>query len=194
MRLVHLAGLVGVVLSAIGANGEMSTSSSGDKSTSQNEFRAGVVIFFVLTLLVAGVLALLATKHRSVKGGERRLLVAVAAAWPFLLVRSISSLAIAFTNSTTSVFSLTNPNIYVEAFMSALEEFVVVGIVILVGFMVEQLAVSGKREPLQQSSYQMLGQHGVPKYDPRSGYENFRPVDPAAERLTPSLQPAQQRH
>lgn len=163
-----------------------------DMQTHESEYKAAIAIFLIQVITLLGLLGLLVTRHKQAKAGERRILIAVAAAWPFLLVRVIYSMCVAF--SPSSVFNMQNPNIYVEAFMASLEEFIVVGIIVALGFLVVSSQPSTMPGKNVEASYQMLD-HGVPQYqapsyDPRSGYESYRHADPAAGRLTPSPVPA----
>lgn len=118
--------IVGFALSIAGA----SNFSSSDPQTAQNAvtyIQVASILYLVLVVIVAGATLLLGIYLHEVAPLERRLFYAIVFSLPFLLVRCIYAVLSTqnFTN-TASPFNRVNGSIWPEAFMAALEEFLII--------------------------------------------------------------------
>lgn len=86
--------------------------------------KAGLIIFVLIYVCLFLLIAKSVGEISVILTGERRILFVLIAALPLLGVRILFSLLAYF--STISTFSPTNGNVLVRAFMSALEEMLVV--------------------------------------------------------------------
>ena len=96
--------------------------------------KAGLVIFLLIYICLFLLIAKSAGEINSIPTGEKRVLFVLIAALPLLGVRILFSLLAYF--STISTFSPTHGNVLVRAFMSALEEMLVVIAYALAGILV----------------------------------------------------------
>ena len=145
LRLLHLLLIIGVILGIV-----RGVKSSKASSQSQDLYKAAIFIFLAAYVILAGFAAWIARLAQFVIPGEKRLLVATAVAYPFLFVRALYSLISAFSSPTSTTFNPMHPNVWVEAFMAIVEEFIVAAIVITVGFLTQRL----DRSRVQQGSTQ----------------------------------------
>lgn len=146
-RLLHLPSLAGLILCIIGST-NLFSNNAADISTGLSELKAGICLFlvvYVADILITGYSWLHITK---VQSGERRLLVAVSVALPFMAVRMIYSLLCVFANEPRwfSSWSLESTAIWVHGVMGVLMEMIVVVIFITAGLMTEPLAKPLARE------------------------------------------------
>ncbi|KAB8345863.1 hypothetical protein FH972_022918 [Carpinus fangiana] len=147
-RLLSLPLLAGIILGAIaGSNLSGGDVSESDRNTAITESKAGSILFTLVAVLLAAITAFLFTRTRSIqREGDRTLLLIVAAALPFLAVRVIYGLCVSFDGANPGeTFYRLAPNVWVEAFMSVMEEFIIVGLVLVAGILVSPVIV----EPAQ---------------------------------------------
>ena len=136
----------------------MGNGSPDDYSNGQSKFKVSGFIFIVVVVGVAALIAVAATKRRWLPAGEFRLIAAMAVCVPFMLVRVIYILCIAFAPSGSTNFNLLMPNATIEGVMSLAPEFVIVAILVLVGFVStpsKQVATVGPAP-----KYEMMPEHG----------------------------------
>lgn len=107
LSLCHLALVAAAALAITGG-----AQSDGDHGLRKGSATLLLVVFLILIAAIAGN----AVRMEQVWMGDRLILYASVASFPFLLVRVIYSLCTAFITA-SSAFSPSNPNVYVEAFM-----------------------------------------------------------------------------
>ncbi|KAF4806085.1 hypothetical protein CGCSCA5_v014741 [Colletotrichum siamense] len=129
-RILQAVLFVGLILSIVGGT-SMSYSSDGT-------YQPHAITKASILLYLAGFIAITAvivvsrqafTPLSQVPHIERRLLVAILLAWPFLLTRIIYSILGAFLHN-----NMVRGNLGVYVTMAVLEEFVVIGIYLALGF------------------------------------------------------------
>lgn len=130
MVFLNVPLLIAVILAIVAGTKEDSSSDS-EISTGQNYMDGAVILLLLCFLAFATILGIATTRLRDVLHSERRLLFALLLATPFLFVRLLYSLVSAFSSS--QYFDLLKPNVWVEAFMSILMEFIVVTILLIAG-------------------------------------------------------------
>jgi len=92
---------------------------------------------------------------RKTPAGERRILLAVLAALPFIAVRLLYSILSNFSNNTT--FSLVNGNAFVQLAMATAEELVVVVIYTIMGLTLAKFDY----DPPKQQGAELLNSNGA---------------------------------
>lgn len=107
--------LVAVILSIIGGIKMSNAATINELNSGKDFLKGGAVLFLLCFLLLAATIAFILLKAGSVRAGEMRLVYACLAAPPFLLVRVIYSLALAFAPSRSSLFNFTQPDVIVQA-------------------------------------------------------------------------------
>ena len=144
-----------------------------DFSSGQSKFKIGAIIFFIVILLVTGFIALAFTKKRYLPSGEFRVVLAMGLVVPFLFVRVIYVLALAFASESSKIFSLTTPDITVEAVMSTAPEFISVAVLLTAGVLAKPSSQVPTVGPAPQ--YEMLPDngHGRGKYQQYQPYETY---------------------
>jgi len=128
--MVQTPAAVGLILCIVGAT------SADDPSQIYNEttLKIGVILFALVFAILCIMCAVAAIAARKTRRGERQLILAVAFALPFLLVRVLYSLIAIFSHSAD--FQLGNQStaaVTISLFMEVLEECAVVLIYIFTG-------------------------------------------------------------
>jgi len=139
-RLITIPILVGLIMGIIGGTDAFSSNPNSRKS-GVTDTKVAIILFLVAFFVLAGISLLTLLKIGQVIDGEKRLLWAVIASLPFLLVRLIYSLIVDFDRSST-IFSLTstrNVAVVVQAIMSVAMEFIVVALYLAAGFTVRTI-------------------------------------------------------
>ena len=133
---LHLPSLVGLILSILGSVNAFSSNTSS-VSTGRTELKAAICLFLVVFISDVLIAARSFFKITHVQSGERRLLVAVLTALPFMTVRMVYSLLCAFANNHKwfSSWSLQWTAILVHGVMGVLMEAFIVTIFIAAGLM-----------------------------------------------------------
>jgi hypothetical protein len=131
-RIIQLVISLGLILSIAGGSSGSSTdaSPSGTSKASIALFIAGYVgIVFVWFISLPGV--------AHVPGREKKVSIFVLIALPFILVRLTYSALAVFVHDHT--FNIIDGSVAVHAFMAVIEEFIVVGLYLILGWMLRGL-------------------------------------------------------
>lgn len=132
-RIIQAVLYVGLILSIVGGT-SMSYSSDGTYQP-QAITKASILLYLAGFIAITAVIVVSRqafTPLSQVPHIERRLLVAILLAWPFLLTRIIYSILGTFLHNKT--FSMVRGDLGVYVTMAVLEEFVVIGIYLALGF------------------------------------------------------------
>jgi len=122
-RILHLILIIGLALSIAGGV-EITSRSANEISTGDNLRKAGAILLLIGWLVCLGMNVIFLFRIRHVWQGDRPLVYFGLASAPFLLVRLIYLLALCFaTNS--KIFDTFSPNIWAQAFMQVVMEFIV---------------------------------------------------------------------
>ena len=138
-RLLQLLITIGLILAIVG--GTNSTSSTG-VYTPQPTRMAGDGLYLVAFGARSFVGLVTLSSLSNAPAEDRRLVWAVLAALPFIIVRIIYSLITVFTSN--SQFSLLTGSVIIHVFMAILEEMAVVVIYLAVGWLTPALPASAK--------------------------------------------------
>ena len=141
-RVTQLVVTLGLVLSIAG--GTSSVSSTGT-FTVQTTSKVGVLLYALAYASIAAITIFTIPKLANTVLGEKRLVLAVIIALPFIAVRIAYSILAVFLHDHD--FSILNGSVIIMAVMAVLEEFVVVIIYLIVGWMAEKLPAT-QRGPL----------------------------------------------
>ncbi|PNY28453.1 Uncharacterized protein TCAP_01620 [Tolypocladium capitatum] len=139
-RLVQLLIALGLILSIAG--GSSSSSSADGTVTTSNTTKAAIILYVVALAGLSFILITTSGYRSAVPIQERRIPVAVAIAWPFILVRLVYSVLAIFVQGDT--FSVVGGSVPVRVGMAVVEEFVVVIDYLVLGYGLQKL------EPEQQ--------------------------------------------
>ncbi|KAF2101786.1 hypothetical protein NA57DRAFT_73227 [Rhizodiscina lignyota] len=96
-----------------------------------------LAVFLILVAVTVGILV----RVNQAWAGDRHILYAAAISFPFLLVRAIYTVIIAFATS-SATFSATSPNVYVQAFMQILMECIIIALFIAAGLTVPSVRLA----------------------------------------------------
>ncbi|KAJ5226319.1 hypothetical protein N7468_007544 [Penicillium chermesinum] len=155
----RLLTVAAMVLAIVGITSNMTVQGMQNPAS---ETKIGMILYVVSWAALLGLLLLVTSRCRGLESGEKRILVAVAAALPFILIRVIYACLIIFLHNST--FSLLSPDPTALLCMNVLEEIVVVAILLGVGFTlavrVERQEKSGIEAPLAQQPQQYYQQSG----------------------------------
>jgi hypothetical protein len=182
-RLIQLVISLGLILSIAG--GSSSGSANGGTPKISTTSKAGIILFIVG--FVGILLVWLATMPQTgvVPGTEKRIPIGVIIAMPFILVRLIYSVLTVFVHNHT--FNVLDGSVVVHVVMAVLEEFIVVGIYLVLGFMLNPLsqtergpiatrAWKQKNDPQRSSSRQRRSREGRSSQRHHHHSSNDRPV------------------
>ena len=134
-RGIHLLALGGLVIAIIGGVDETNTNANTAK-TGRELVEAASILFLTVFLCAAGITVLFMSRKSSVHYTETKLLYAGAIALPFLCVRILYTVIVAFSShDPSSNFYYRNVNVLVSAFMQFLMEAIVVMIFIAAGLL-----------------------------------------------------------
>ncbi|KAI9758275.1 MAG: hypothetical protein M4579_003134 [Chaenotheca gracillima] len=178
---LHVAILVGLVLSIVGGTDQFNFSNPSEVSTGRTLVKAGICIFManflVLSAIAVYTMLQVCKAGTLAAAGEKRIMLIVLASIPFLMVRLIYSMITAFSSSGSTVFSLTSTAttaVVVRAVMAFLEEFATEALYIGAGFLapvIPRASVQpGRRETkirsgnssdgVDMASYHQVGPNG----------------------------------
>ncbi|KAK5046465.1 hypothetical protein LTR84_008268 [Exophiala bonariae] len=130
LRLVQIPAGVGLILCIVGATSANSPAEIDDEGS----VKVGVILFTVAYALLCLLCAFASIVARRTKRGERSIIIAVAFALPFLLVRVIYSLIAAFSHNIDFQPGYgSTAAITISLFMEVLEECAVVLLYLAVG-------------------------------------------------------------
>jgi hypothetical protein len=141
-RLLQVLITVGLILSIVGGT----SSSIGPDGTIQVDTSSKIGIILYIVAFVGIVLMYLMSMSRAycVPKKERRVPFAIIAALPFVLVRLVYSACAVFLHS--HLFNIVTGSVLVLAFMAVIEEFIVVVIYVVLGFLVDKLDANERGE------------------------------------------------
>jgi len=150
-RLTQLTILIGLIMSIVG--GTSSTSSTG-VHTPQTTSKAGIGLYCAAFAALVLISLYTSTQLSRADAGEKRLLLAVLLAFPFILVRIVYSACSVF--GAHGDFNLLTGSVVIYAIMAVLMEFIVIGIYLVVGLKVQVLAADA-RGPIASRGWNMRG-------------------------------------
>ena len=167
-RLLHLLGTIAIILAIVGGTNISSAKSQSDLNSAATLRHAGASLFVAFYALIAALTAYCWAHREQVLKYRRKLLLAIVASLPFLLVRIVYTLCSAFaplpfgfdsaghvvgvvSGSPLKQFSSTSGSWAIYLVMSVLAEYAVVLI----------YTFAGIRLPLKQdlADYQKAGMH-----------------------------------
>jgi hypothetical protein len=122
-QVIHLIMTAALILTIIGASESSPSNSPSTLSQSLTLRKVAAILFLVSAVGATGLMLLYAGQFRLVHPGDKIIVICALLAAPFLIVRIIYSILVGFINDAT--FNFITPNVYVEAFMQALMEFIV---------------------------------------------------------------------
>ena len=134
-RIIHVVSVVALVLAIIGGIFHLNDNTA-KQSTGESLTKTASVMFLAVFAALAAISILTALRKVYVWTSERKLLIACLAVLPFLLVRVIYAVLVAFCTSPSSIFYFANVDIYVSAFMQFLTEAMVILIFTSAGLLV----------------------------------------------------------
>lgn len=151
LRLTGLVVTVALILGSIGASQARQAMSETGQYEPGSLSKAGTALTIVAYVLLAASTALCGLQSSHAEPGEKRLLLAIAAALPFLLVRLIFAALTTFSNSGS--FSMMNGSVNVRLGMAIIMEMVVVAIIEGIGLTVQKRPspMTAEHGPLRQS-------------------------------------------
>jgi hypothetical protein len=133
-RIVQTILTVGLILSIVG--GTSITPSADGSYTLPTTSKAGVILFIVGYVAILFILLLSIPRSHVVPGRERYVPVVISVALPFIAVRLLYSIFAVFLHD--HLFSIATGSVAVNIGMAVVEEFVVVGLYVLLGLRLEQ--------------------------------------------------------
>ena len=151
-NLLFLPILAALIFGIVGATDSLSSSSASSRQNAQTLSKASGILFLVIFVVMTGVALITLSMIGGVIPGDRKLVFAVVASEPFLLVRVIYLLLTNFAVN-PSLFSNVQGNVIVQAFMSVLEEFIVMILYLGAGY----LAPSISRDKVQAGYHRSGG-------------------------------------
>ncbi|KAK5129409.1 hypothetical protein LTR08_003296 [Meristemomyces frigidus] len=168
-RILHLTSLAAFILAIIGGMG-VSDSDPSKAKNGKTELEAAAVLFFCIYLGLVGYTIIAMRNTKWVLMSERKLLQACTFALPFLLVRVIYTVIVAFSDK-GSIFYFEDVNIWVKAFMQFTMEAFVVSLFIFAGLMTPKVERKpelprSNQNQTQQRSQQRSNQRSLGDYRP----------------------------
>jgi low temperature requirement protein LtrA len=128
----HLVIIAGLALSIAGGIKSIPTNKPDEISNGVILRKAASILLLFAYLVNLALSALGVVRLREAYDGDRKIIYAAAISMPFLLLRTLYAVVVAFdTHSTT--FNAFRPNIYAQAFMQTVMEFIVWGIYLAAG-------------------------------------------------------------
>ena len=157
-RVIQLVGVAALVLAIVGGVkviGGASDPHSSSTKTGQHLMEASYILFLALYIFVAGVTILTSTRRGDMLPGEHTLLYAGLAALPFILVRALFGVLVAFAKP-GGTFYIEDVNVYCEAFMQFLMEAITVTIFAIAGLMTPKLKDMVRQDGAQGKDVEIL--------------------------------------
>ena len=164
LQLLQLPAAIALIICIVGGS-DLTDSSVSEQSTGKKLVKAGLIIFLIIYICLFLLIAKSVGEISSIPSGEKRVLFVLIAALPLLGVRILFSLLAYF--STISTFSPLNGNILVRAFMSTLEEILVVIAYALAGIMVSKYDNATMRDPEMEIQYPKTRVNEQTRYAPQ---------------------------
>jgi len=129
---LHIATILGLALAIAGGVEAVPDNSPSDIKTGTSLRKASAIVLLAIFLVIAGVLISFFLKKSSMFSGDRKILYAGVAALPFVLVRCIYLMLLSF-DGHKAEFNPISPNVFVQAFMQILMEFLAFGLFLAAG-------------------------------------------------------------
>ena len=150
--------IVGLILGIVGGSSSASSATSSNSAatttiTVPTTSKVAIILYIIGFIGIVGVFLLSLPKTSAVPKKERRVPVAITIALPFILIRLIYSACVTFIHNHT--FNNITGSVGVFVGMAVIEEFVVIAVYVILGFMVDKLD-STHREQTSGSGF-MLG-------------------------------------
>ncbi|KAJ9388386.1 hypothetical protein DTO063F5_2717 [Paecilomyces variotii] len=133
-RIMYIFPALAIVLLSAGGS-EISSLQASSRNTGLALLKAGAVLFLVTAVFLCFVSAAFLARTSRIRCEDRKLMSAVVGSLPFLVVRVLYSVLVEFNyDDQGSVFSPTAGDIWARVFMEALEEWVIVALYLVAGY------------------------------------------------------------
>jgi hypothetical protein len=150
-RILQLLISVGVILSTSVSANENGT------ITIPTTVKAGIILFLVVFAAMVLIFVFSITNLGPLHSRERLVALAIATAAPFILVRLLYSVLSDFLHS--HEFNIVDGSVAIHVAMSVIEEFIVVLIYLILGFIIDKLE-NDKRGPIASRPWKVSRQRG----------------------------------
>jgi hypothetical protein len=124
--------LVGLALSIAGGVEAIPGNTDAEISSGVTLRKAASILLFVAFFVLATAAARAFTMLKQTWTGDRTIVYAAAFSLPFLFVRALYYVILTFSTGST-LFNAYKPNVFVQAFMQVLMEFIVFGLYLAAG-------------------------------------------------------------
>jgi hypothetical protein len=161
LRIIQLVLLIGLIIGIVGGIDAVNAFNSTHVYTSGTKSKAGNVIFIVCYVLIVIAAIIISFSVSHADSGERRILMAVAAALPFLLVRLVYS-AISVLAGVSSFSSVTG-NVTILLIMGYVMELIPVLIYEAAGLSVPKIKPVFESIPLTSPDDSSASHHDINK-------------------------------
>jgi hypothetical protein len=128
----HLIIIVGLALSIAGGVEAIPGNKASEIASGITLRKAASILLFLAFFVLAAATARAFTLLRQTWTGDRTIIHAAAISLPFLFVRALYYVILTFDNG-SALFNAVKPNVFVQAFMQVLMEFVVFGMFLAAG-------------------------------------------------------------
>jgi len=128
----HLATIAGLALAIAGGVESIPTNTADEISTGITLRKAGSIVLLIVLLVAVAFAVLLFLRKSSAWHGDRKIIYAAVAASPFILVRAIYLILVSF-DSKSKTFNTQDPNIFAQAFLQIVMEFIAFAIFLAAG-------------------------------------------------------------
>lgn len=155
LKIIEIITLVGLILGIVGGTNSSETYTTTGKWVPATESKVSNVLFIVsfVALLIATIFTSFSISHA--ENGEKRILLGISIALPFLFVRLLYSVLSAFVANSTKFNSFTG-SVSILLCMALLEELVIVVIYLAIGVTLKvqpnDVVVAGDMQPVPGSS------------------------------------------
>jgi hypothetical protein len=154
-RILQLLISVGVILSIVG--GTSVSANENGTITIPTTVKAGIILFLVVFAAMVLIFVFSITKLGLLHSRERLVALAIATAAPFIFVRLLYSVLSDFLHS--HEFNIVDGSVAIHVAMSVIEEFIVVLIYLILGFIIDKLE-NDKRGPIASRPWKVSRQRG----------------------------------
>jgi hypothetical protein len=135
-QFIHVITVAALVLGIISGSQAGSTNLN-TLETARKERKAAAVLLLISAVINSALAIYFVAQLRRVFQSDRKLAMLAAISAPFMMIRLTYTMLLAF--STKPKFNSRNPNIYVQAFMQSLMEFILFAIYATAGFMSQRI-------------------------------------------------------
>lgn len=133
-RIMYIFPALAIVLLSAGGS-EISSLQASTRNTGLALLRTGAVLFLVTAVFLCFVSAAFLARTSRIRCEDRKLMSAVVGSLPFLVVRVLYSVFVEFNyDDQDSVFSPMAGNIWARVLMEVLEEWVIVALYLVAGY------------------------------------------------------------